>query len=46
VGPNCVPVSTKAVGATIPDYKAVTIDVPVAGAFYCVDDKKGSVSVP
>ena len=32
----------KAVGVTIPDYKAVTIDVPVAGAFYQVDEARGT----
>lgn len=31
------------VQVTIPDGKAVTIDVPIAGAFYLVDEKTGAV---
>ena len=33
----------KAVGVTIPDYKQITIDVPVAGAFYRVTEETGTV---
>ena len=33
----------KGVGVTIPGYKAVTVDVPVAGAFYQVSEATGGV---
>jgi len=32
----------KAVGVTIPEYKQVAIDVPVAGVFYQVDEARGT----
>jgi len=32
----------KAVGVTIPQYKSIVIDVPVAGAFFRIDEAKGT----
>jgi hypothetical protein len=32
----------KAVGVTIPEYKSLVIDVPVAGAFIRIDEAKGT----
>jgi hypothetical protein len=34
----------KGVAVTIPEYKQVTVDVPVAGAFYLVDEKTKKVT--
>jgi hypothetical protein len=36
----------KNVEITIPDYGKITVDVPVAGAFYVVDEKSKKVTSP
>lgn len=40
---HCPLANRKAVGVTIPEYQQITIDIPVAGAFYQVAEKTGGV---